>query len=181
MAVLNDDSLIAEYINGNEAAFEMLIDKYRTMVFSLLWRMLGSREAAEDGTQAVFVKVFKNIRKFKGNSSFKTWVYSIALNEGRSSLRKLKKAPIQHNDEIEIEDSSGTPENEILDSEEKALLFRAMRELSYKQRAVITMRLNEEVPFKEIAAALGITENAAKVNFQHGYKKLKTIIEEMAK
>lgn len=170
-----DEKLIADYLAGDEAALEKLIEKYRRMVYSLTWRMLGTAELAEEATQSVFVKLFKNIGKFKGKSSFKTWLYAIALNESRGYRRKLSREPAQA-EEVDIPDLSSNPERDLSREEERDLLRGALARLSFKQRSVVTLRINDELPFAQIAEALGMSVNSAKVNYQHGFKRLQEIL-----
>jgi RNA polymerase sigma-70 factor (ECF subfamily) len=171
-----DTKLVNEFLSGNDTAFDLIISKYSKMIFRLCWRFTGNRETAEDLTQTVFMKVFRHLKSFKKESSFKTWVYAIALNETRAYRRKNRYEFVE-DEGLNLEAKSSDPESPFANKEEKKLLNEALEILPFKQKAVITLRINEELPFREIARALNISENSAKVNFQHGFNSLKEIIE----
>jgi RNA polymerase sigma-70 factor (ECF subfamily) len=173
---LNDDlRLIEESRRGDSNALEMLIEGHWKKVFNFCWRLLGNREDAEEATQRTFIAAFRNMKKFRGDSSFKTWLFSIALNECRMSKRKHRPAEAITASANDIEDTEN-PENEFYDKERAALLRKALGRLPLKQRAVITLRINEELTFREIADALQCSVNSAKVNFQHGINRLKEMM-----
>ncbi|MBN2135049.1 MAG: sigma-70 family RNA polymerase sigma factor [Acidobacteria bacterium] len=173
---MNDDTLLIDkFLEGDDTAFEKLIEKYRRMIYGLSYRMLGSAEFAEDVTQQVFIKVFQNVSKFKRKSSFKTWIYAITMNECRATYRKLSK-DTEASDDVLPADDRDTPEETYTLEESKKILKDAMGKLPFKQKAVVALRINEELSFKEISRTMGISVNAAKVNFQHGFNKLKEAI-----
>lgn len=171
-----DLTLVEAFLKGESSSLETLIEKHWKKVFNLCWRLLGNREDAEEATQRVFISVFRNISKFRGECSFKTWLYTVTLNECRISSRKagIKKAP---EESVESLEDKNNPEIEFYSKERKELLRKALLELPFKQRAVIAMRINEELAFKDIAGALQCSVNSAKVNFQHGISRLKKMME----
>jgi len=134
--------------------------------------MLGNIDEAEDMTQQAFVNAFRQIAKFNGRSSFKTWIYAITLNLCRKKLRYKKIIPFQLEEGM-IFDSHENAEVTLLEKQRKEMLQKVLPELPFKQRAVITLRINEELSFGEIAKILKCSMNAAKVNFQHGIRRLK--------
>jgi RNA polymerase sigma-70 factor (ECF subfamily) len=170
---LSDDQILAERIvEGDSNALTMLIEENWRKVFNFCWRMLGNREDAEEAVQQTFIAVIRNIKKFRGECSLKTWLFSIALNECRmSKRRRIADVSIAVLEDAIAED--GNPEDEASGREHSAMLRTALTQLPLKQRAVITLRINEELTFREIADALGCSENSAKVNFQHGINRLK--------
>lgn len=168
----DDQILAARIVEGDSNALTMLIEENWRKVFNFCWRMLGNREDAEEAVQQTFIAVFRNIKKFRGESSLKTWLFSIALNECRMSKRRRNpNVSIAVLEGAAAED--GNPEDEASGREHATLLRTALARLPLKQRAVITLRINEELSFREIADALGCSENSAKVNFQHGINRLK--------
>jgi RNA polymerase sigma-70 factor (ECF subfamily) len=173
--VNDDQSLIRAYRNGDVGAFDEIIEKYNRMVFGICWRMLGSVDESEDVTQQVFINVFQKADKFKGKSSFKTWLYSVAINECRNHRRKLKNINF-----IEVNKNMASDiqnvEDDLKKKQQKELIREEIEKLPFKQRAVINLRINEELTFKEIASILKCSVNSAKVNFQHGLKKIKGVI-----
>jgi RNA polymerase sigma-70 factor (ECF subfamily) len=173
---LNDDlRLIEEFRRGDSNALEMLIEGHWKKVFNFCWRLLGNREDAEEATQRTFISAFSNMKKFRGDSSFKTWLFSIALNECRMNRRKHRPSAAITASANNIEGTEN-PENEFYSRERTALLRKTLGRLPLKQRAVITLRINEELTFREIADALQCSVNSAKVNFQHGINRLKEMM-----
>lgn len=173
---MSDDLILVEaFLKGDERSLETLIERHWKKVFNLCWRLLGNREDAEEATQQVFISVFRNIARFRGDSSFKTWLYTIALNECRMTGRKnsLNKISVEPADNLE---DTSNPEKEFYNKEKNELLHKAMLDLPFKQRSVITLRINEELSFKEIADATQCSVNSAKVNFQHGINRLKEMM-----
>ena len=173
---MSDDLILVEaFLKGESSSLETLIERHWKKVFYLCWRLLGNRDDAEEATQRVFISVFRNISKFRGDSSFKTWLYSITLNECRMCGRKtvLERVPIESTDNLE---GTNNPESELYSKERVELLRKAILNLPFKQRAVITLRINEELAFKDIADALQCSVNSAKVNFQHGISRLKEMM-----
>jgi RNA polymerase sigma-70 factor (ECF subfamily) len=173
---LSDDQILVEaFLKGESSSLETLIEKHWKKVFNLCWRLLGNREDAEEATQRVFISVFCKISKFRGDSSFNTWLFSITLNECRMSERRavIQKAPIESADNLE---DSKNPESELYSKERIELLKKEILNLPFKQRAVIALRINEELAFKDIADALQCSVNSAKVNFQHGINRLKEMM-----
>jgi len=173
---LSDDlRLIEEFRRGDSDSLETLIEGHWKKVFNFCWRLLGNREDAEEATQQTFIAAFRNMKKFRGDSSFKTWLFSIALNECRMSRRKNHPAAALSASANDIEDTEN-PEDEFYDKERAALIRKALGRLPMRQRAVITLRINEELTFREIASALQCSVNSAKVNFQHGINRLKEMM-----
>lgn len=181
MAGLDEDRiLIEEILAGNTEAFGVLIRKYQKPVFYMVQRMLRRQEDSDDVTQKAFVQAYTNLSKFRFESSFKTWLITIALNLARNQLRRNDRFPVELNDQI----SDGKTERyfEISQQEEdKKWLQGVLEELPPTQKEVITLRIYEELPFKDIAKAVGSSEGTAKVNFHHGMKRLREVYEKRNK
>jgi RNA polymerase sigma-70 factor (ECF subfamily) len=170
------DSELAEALrNGRTDALEKLVERYNSMVFSICYRLLNSKDESHDATQQVFLNVLRGVAKFRGNSSFKTWLYSIALNECRSRLKR-KKIFEEIDVLLDIKSIDPLQERTLETRRRKEALRASLKSLPFKQRAAVTLRINDEMPFSEIARSLGCSVNSAKVNFQHGMNRLKEII-----
>ena len=102
MPVINDQHYINQIIEGNTNAFSVLVNQYKDLVFTLAYKMLKNREDAEEVSQDVFIKIFKSLNKFKGDSKFSTWIYKITYNTCLDYLKKSKK----ENSIVYIEDFS---------------------------------------------------------------------------
>ena len=98
MTTNNDQILINQIIEGDTNAFSILVDQYKDLVFTLALRMLKNREEAEEVAQDTFIKTYKSLHKFKGDSKFSTWIYRVAYNSCLDRIKKNKK----HLNNVEI-------------------------------------------------------------------------------
>ena len=165
---------IRRILAGEKNLFHDLIRPCERPVYLLLFSLLRNKAAAEDAAQETVIKVYRNLRNFRGEAQFRTWVLSIARNEG---LGWLRKAGSRREDSLdaEIDDSTGDYTPAILTSwrevpyealerkELGALLRQAIEKLPEIYRNVVLLRDIEEMDVRETAAALGITEGAVKV------------------
>lgn len=168
----------AEYIRrilaGEKSLFHELIRPCERSVYFLLFSLLRNEAEAEDAAQEAVIKVYLNLKNFRGDAQFRTWVLSIARNEG---LGRLRKAGSRREDSLdaEIDDQTGDYTPAILTSwrevpyealerkELGTLLRRAIESLPEIYRNVVLLRDIEEMDVRETAAAMGITEGAVKV------------------
>ena len=137
-----------------------------------------NHEDANDVVQDCFIKIYRNISKFKGNSSLYTWVFRIASNEAISFLRKEKRRKVD-----ELEDHGELAQNLRQDaffdeSQAMAKLYQAMAELPEKQRQVFSLRYFEEMPYKEMSEKLETSVGALKASFHHAMKKMERSLRE---
>ena len=162
---MNDDRariLIEDYFNGDPRAFEALICLYLTPIYNLVYRYAGDAASAEDITQEVFVKVWKNLKRFDRGKSFKTWAFAIAKNTAFDFLKKKKAIPFSSFDtdagENVIIDTLADPAflpPELFARKELAqILERALLTLAPKYREVLLLRYFEHFTFQEIADIL---------------------------
>jgi RNA polymerase sigma-70 factor, ECF subfamily len=171
-AIVDDDSLIRGTLAGRRQDFEILVERYQKMLQCFAHRYLQDRDAADDVVQASFVKAYTHLARLRAEASFKTWLHQIALNECRTRLRgrgARQEIPL---DEVP-EDSIGAADANSGDAARRAHLGRLVGRLPQRQRAVLTLRVFSDLPFKEIARVEGISENSAKVNYHHAIKRLR--------
>ncbi|MCX6760863.1 MAG: sigma-70 family RNA polymerase sigma factor [Candidatus Nealsonbacteria bacterium] len=159
MENFSDKQLIAAYLRGEEKSFEVLIGRYLKPIYRFTHRYVGNIQDAEDITQDAFLKVWRNLKKFDLEKSFKTWIFSIAKNTCIDFFRKKKTIPFSmfekengENALLEtLADSSPLPD-ELL--ERKGIgetLSKAMEVLSPKYRSVLFLRYNDHFNFREIS------------------------------
>lgn len=175
----NDESKLIEKAKaGRREAFEALMNKYRKEIYGLSYRILGNHHDADDIAQKTFIKAFFSLKKFKGKSSFKTWIYAIAMNTAKSFLAQRKK---QKKIELPLlEDvASGQMEHQKMEKElsTKSIIARALKSMPERQKEVLILKFFHGMKHVEIARALGITPGAAKANLFHAIKFLKSRIE----
>lgn len=181
MSTDTDQLNIKKILNGDTNAFAVLVDRYKNMVFTLALQMLKNREEAEEISQDTFVKVYKHLDKFKGDSRFSTWVYRITYN---SCLDRIKTYKRQY-DTVGIDEFT---ENQVRTLETAFdILDRADRQRSVKdclQRlppddsALIMLFYYEELSLEEISKIINLDPNNVKVKLFRARKRLATILKE---
>jgi RNA polymerase sigma-70 factor (ECF subfamily) len=170
----DEKGLIARILNGEKELFHELIRPYERMVYMTVFSIVKNETDAEDGAQDAIVNAYRHLSKFRGEAKFSTWLTTIAVNEGRQKLRRVKRAKEDSLDQpIDGEEQEFTPApltdwKEIpLEALERKELREALRtavaDLPDIYRQIFTLRDIEELNVAETAAALGINENMVKV------------------
>ncbi len=175
-----DLDLITRTEAGEREAFNDLVRKYQKPLYALLYRMVGNPEDASDLLQKAFVKAFTGLKSFERRSTFKTWLYQIAINLAKNVYRdraRIEQVPI---DNVVIRRNPRTIENLII-KENRQLLRQALASLPEKQRITLMLRVQEEKKFEEIAAIMECSLGTAKANFHHAVQKLKVLMGEKDK
>jgi len=162
---LTDEQLVAGYLAGDEMALEILIKRYLRPIYSFTFRFVGDSQETEDITQEVFVKVWRNLKKFDKNKKFKTWIFTIAKNTCLDWQKKKKTLPLFFAETIR--DPSPIL-NEPLD--------RILERLSPKYRMVLFLRYNDHFTFREIAESLGESIDTIKTRHRRGIAILKKLL-----
>lgn len=162
-----DTELVALAQKGSTNSFNKLVDKYHSRIYSLTYQMTSNREDAEDLTQEIFIKAFEALPRFKGRSSFYTWLYRIGINKTinyrkkRNRNRPLSIDALDQDityDEVYAElDSKDSPLRHIGLNELQVKLNEAMQKLSLKHRTVVVMHDIEGIPHDEIAKIVGVS------------------------
>ncbi|UZD21769.1 sigma-70 family RNA polymerase sigma factor [Algoriphagus halophytocola] len=181
-----DSELIAQYRNGNNAAFDLLVDRYQNKMFTTIFLIVKDRKIAEDLLQDVFVKVVKTLNsdKYNEEGKFQPWVMRIAHNLAIDHFRKAKRYPtIMMEDGTNIFNSLRFAEENIEDRQVKEenieLVKRLIEELPEAQKEVLIMRHYLDMSFQEIADKTGVSINTALGRMRyaliHLRKKMKQI------
>ena len=181
MTINNDQPTIDAVLKGNTNAFSILVDKYKTMVFTLALKIVKSREEAEEISQDTFIKAYKNLSKFKGDSKFSTWLYKIGYRTSLDSLKKNKEKYNTHTiDEITINKIKST--ESILDGIERreraAVINECMLDLPEEERSILWFFYFKELSLKEIVEVTGLSEANVKVKLHRARKRMLTIVEQ---
>ncbi len=176
---INDQHYIDLINKGDTNAFAKLVDRYKDLVYTLTLRMLKNREEAEEVSQDTFIKVYKSINQYKGESKFSTWIYRIAYN---SSLDRLKKNRKYFNnvaiDEF-TEHQVKTIDNalsKLEDEERNHAIQKCIALLSSDDAFLLTLYYFEDQNLDEISKVIGLTINNVKVKLFRSRKKLATIM-----
>jgi len=176
---LSDDELLEKIKNGEKPTrhFEILVKKYQIRVYWLIRRMVSCHEDASDIMQEVFLKAWKAIPEFRGDSGFFTWLYRIATNETLSFLnRKKKQSLVSDADLSGYSSASIQAESSLGEQEIEFKIHKAIALLPEKQRIVFQLRYYEEMKYEEMAELLKTSEGALKTSYHHAAKKVEKFI-----
>jgi RNA polymerase sigma-70 factor (ECF subfamily) len=172
-----DRALVAAFVAGRREAFDVIVTRYRKPVYQLCYRFTGNHEDASDLAQDVFVRAFKGLPRFKGDSALGTWLYRIGVNAAlnRAAVKKPVTEPI---DAIEPVDTAWRdPLSSLAAADDRARVRAAIRRLPPKQQATLILRVYHELSHEEIARTLGSSVGAVKANFFHALGNLKRLMQ----
>jgi len=182
MELYSDTYYIERIQAGDTASFACLLNRYSCQVHSLIFKIVRNREDAEELSQDVFIKVFKRLNSFKGDSSFSTWIYKIAYNTAISETRKRKHEYLAIEESI-INNVSEKAVDEALgrsDSDEQIQkLEAALEKLSPDERAIILLFYMEEKSVDEVVAITGFSVSNVKTKLHRIRKKLYVLLTSM--
>ncbi len=169
-----EDSILLEKVEaGDRGAFDALVHKYQREIYFLALRFVKNPEDAEEITQQAFAKAFEKLSGFRGDASFKTWLYQVAMNQSRSFLRK-RRPVLELNEEVAQKPApEESPLGRFIKSEAALEAVELIEELPEKQRNVVTLRILHELSYREIGKIVDCTEQTAKVNFHYGIENLR--------
>jgi RNA polymerase sigma-70 factor, ECF subfamily len=172
-----DMDIIARVLNGDHQSYSVLVQRYQNYVFTITLRYLKSREDAEEVAQDVFVKAYRSLADFKGNSKFSTWLYTITTTTSISFLRK-KKLEIHSLDNekvFEVADNvdSGMSANQVEQKSKVNMVNEAIKMLSADDAQIIVLFYKGEQTLEEIALIMGKEPNAVKVQLHRARGRLK--------
>jgi RNA polymerase sigma-70 factor, ECF subfamily len=170
-----DDELLARFIDGDQASFTTLVARHEDRIFALALRMTGDRADALEATQETFIAAFRRAGKFRGESAFGTWLYSIGVNACRDLLRKKKRTPIP-TEELPEPISTGASVEDLAGT--RMDLARALDELSEEYRQAVVMHDVGGIPYEEIALRLGVPVGTVKSRISRGRRTLAGLLEQ---
>jgi RNA polymerase sigma factor (sigma-70 family) len=178
---LNDSEIISNVLSGDHQAYAGLVNRYQNYVFTLVLRMIKSREDAEEVAQDVFIKAYRSLSSFRGDARFSTWLYTIVHTTCITFLRK-KKLDIQSLDNEKVFEAaenhdSGFKANLVEQKSRTAMVNQAITLLSPDDAQIITLFYKGEQSLEEIALVLGLETNTAKVRLHRARARLKEKME----
>jgi RNA polymerase sigma-70 factor (ECF subfamily) len=158
---------------GDEEAFQQMVVEFGSMVVNLAFRFIGNKSDAEDVSQDVFIKIWKNVKSYKGESSLKTWVYRITVNESLNFVRRQKINSFIGFLESGISISDDSAEEALLRKEKTNLVRKAIQKLPKNQRIAITLRSFKNLSYDEIAEIMDISKSSVESLLFRAKKGLK--------
>lgn len=167
---LTDQELVRNYLEGDASSLDMLVKRHTSTVYNFISRQIGRNEEASDITQEVFVKVWKNLKRYDSKQNFKTWLLAIARNASIDWLRKKRSFVFSDLDpgdsdatfEDTLTDSEPLPEELFERKESKIVVEHLLETLPENQKTAILLRNHEHLPFEEIASLMKKPENTVK-------------------
>jgi RNA polymerase sigma-70 factor (ECF subfamily) len=186
-----DNSLVREFIAGNDAAFTLLVTKYKDALTNYLNMMVGNYDVAADLAQETFLRVYRNIRRYSNIYQFSTWLYRIATNLAIDEMRYRKRrgqvfynnvwdsSRTNENDrpEMQISDVRRGPRDEFLRKESSQILGEAIRSLPEKYRTAFIMKEIQELPYETIAQVLKCSPGTIKSRLHRARELLQRKLE----
>ena len=179
---VSNSELVKKSQLGDKSAFEELVKRHQELVFSLSFKLTGNRELASDVAQEAFIRAWKAIGKFRGDSTFGTWIYRITVNTAWTLRKKAKKhysLNIEDTQEPVVVDEKKDPELVAINSDLSLVLRKALNQIPLEQRIIVELKNIEGRSHKEIADYLDISVTAAKVRLHRAHQKLRNILEEI--
>src|SRR5688500_12737583 len=159
----NDQQLVRRVQAGETAAFDLLVRKYQHRVLKLVSRFVNDAAEAQDVAQEAFLKAYRALPSFRGDSAFYTWLYRIAINTAKNALVSNRRRPVdfdldlqdpdQYDRQAKLKDVD-TPEGVLLTEEIREVVERAMEQLPEDLRTAIVLRELEGLSYEEIAEAM---------------------------
>jgi len=189
---LPEARLISRLRVGDLAAFEELVAHFERPVYALCFRLLGDAEEARDAAQETFLKVYRGLGRFRGESGLKTWIYRIAINQAMNQKRWWRR---RHRDEtISLDITRGpgettlgnllpgggrSPEAEAISSEREHGILSALGEIKQEYRIALMLREIEELSYEEISETLAISIGTVKSRIARGREELRRRVKDL--
>ena len=173
-----DRDLVRSYLAGDMLAFDELMTRHERQVFRLCFRFVKNREDALDLTQEVFIKAFENLSAFRGDARFKTWVYRVTVNHCLNRVKKHAREFVEVTESIGRVHPAG--HNRLLERERRDIVRDLMQYLPPKQKAILELRMNDNLSYEEIAGILDRSVSTIKSSVFFALTKLKKMVQQQA-
>lgn len=167
-----EKSLLEQARNGQETAFAQLVEAHSERTIQLAWRLVGNRSDAEEISQEAFLRLFKSLMTFRGDSRVGTWLYRTVSRLAIDHLRRerlkrkvffFRSGELEQSDPVDLAiDPSASPHDQLQARETAEQMQQLLSRLPARQKAVFVLRHMEELPLKEIAAMLNLSEGTVK-------------------
>jgi len=171
-----DADLVDRYLAGDMSAFDELMIRYERQIYRVCYRFVENREDAMDLAQEVFIKAFEHLGSFRRESSLKTWLYRIAMNHCINHVKKHSQ------DFVEVTEYTGsvraTVQSQLEDREQREQFRRLVKQLPPKQKAILELRINEQLSYEEIARISGRSISTIKASVFFALEKMRKLIKD---
>lgn len=178
LASPTDEDLVGRIRMGDERAMNVLVDRHHGVVFRTCATILRDEDLAADASQNSFLKAFKAIDRFRGEAAFRTWLLTIAGNEARGLLRRIKQRREDALEDVDVLPFEGRDLSaDVIRRSEVERVRAVLGDLPEKQRLSVSLRIFDGMSFREIGEVIDSTEGAARVNYHHGIRRLRELLE----
>ncbi|MFN2399787.1 MAG: sigma-70 family RNA polymerase sigma factor [Gemmatimonadaceae bacterium] len=185
---LDDSDLVGEFLEGEERAFQILVERYQTRLLNFVYRTIGDRERGEDLVQEVFVRVYRHLHRFDRSKKFSTWIYTIASNLAKNELRNRARNPLvffqtikknwQDDDRpLQFEDYTSRPDDLYRKRHLRELVETSVAQLPEHHRQVFVLRELEGKSYEEIAEITGCNLGTVKSRLNRARNSFAAIVE----
>ncbi len=186
--MFEDAYLVKRTLEGDTRAFEALVEKYKNMVFTISFRMLGNHSDAEDASQEVFLRLYNSLSKYNDNHKFSNWLYQITMNICRDELRKKKKTkntisldePIKEEDGKDvssfISDNYNLPEKVVEENELRDRLEMAIQKLADDYKEPLVLRYTRGLSYEDISSILKLPVGTVKIRIHRARKMIREML-----
>lgn len=172
-----DVELIEKHRSGDSQAIEKLVIKYQKPIYGLIYRLTNDLEESKDLTQKTFLKAVRGIEKFRNESSFKTWLYRIAVNTTLDQIKgQNRNLKTELNETIPAADADTF--SKLVQAEEKANLRKGLESLPGRQKLTVILRAYDGLSCSEAARVMGCSEGAVKAHYHNAVKRLRSLLKE---
>ena len=182
---MKDEELVRQVLSGNNNAFRFLVSKYQRLVLHMVGRIIQQQDGVEDVCQEVFIKVFKTLKTFRGDSKLSTWIATIAYNTAITEVRKQsRRGEVSYSQEpslLKLDKEANLDHTLVERAEAKKYLMKLIENLPVNYRTVLTLYHLEEFSYKEIVEITGMPEGTIKSYLSRARAILKGKIEKIAR
>lgn len=172
---ISDLELIDLVKKGDRKSYSLLVRRHQKALLRLALRMMQDRDVAEDVVQEAFIKAYERLNTFEGRSSFKSWLFQIAVNTAKNKMRERKDVTDIHDIQLGV---AAVAETTLVHGSIADLLQKFVDDLPPRQKMALVLRVYEDMSFKEIADVMECPYDTAKANYRHALMKLKVDLEE---
>jgi RNA polymerase sigma factor (sigma-70 family) len=176
-----DTEIISRILKGEQQTYALLVERYQSYVFTLVLRLVESREDAEEVSQDIFVKAYRSLADFRGDSKFSTWLYTIVRTSCITFLRKKKLQTISIDNEktfVQVENHESSFKANLIEQKSRQMMVNeAIQMLNPDDAQVITLFYKAEQSLEEIGVILGMEPNTVKVKLHRARQRLKEKME----
>jgi RNA polymerase sigma-70 factor (ECF subfamily) len=168
---ITDLELVEKVMAGDKRSYSMLVRRHQQGLIRLCLRFVKDMDVARDVVQDSFIKAYERLSSFEGRASFKSWLYQIAVNTAKNKLRD-RRGEMKDLDDVQL-GVAAQAESGLVHQAVSHLIAKHVEELPFKQRTALTLRIYEDLSFKEIAEIMECPYDTAKANYRHALLKLR--------